>query len=119
VLRTAAWKKITGRIHEGINRRAPRLAAATSGCATIVSRSSQTITVTSVPDLAAVTISNSAGTPVHSGNTPMTVTLKKGRGYFKAEHYTLRFTKEGFQPREVIVSGEVTGWYFGTSSLVD
>ena len=49
----------------------------------------------------------------HSGTTPITVTLKKGRGYFKPEVYTVRFTKDGFQPREIQVRGAVNGWYFG------
>jgi hypothetical protein len=89
------------------------LAAAASGCATIVSRGSQTITVTSVPEAANVSIVNVGGTAVHSGLTPMTVTLKKGRGYFKPETYTVRFAKEGFQQREVTVRGQVNGWYFG------
>ena len=88
-------------------------ALATSGCATIVAKSSQTITVTSVPDAANVSIVNKSGTPVHSGTTPITVTLKKGRGYFKPEAYTVRFAKEGYQAREVTVRGEVNGWYFG------
>ena len=86
---------------------------ATSGCATIVAKSSQTITVTSVPDAASVSIVNKSGTPVHSGTTPITVTLKKGRGYFKPESYTIRFAKDGYQAREVTVRGEVNGWYFG------
>jgi hypothetical protein len=88
-------------------------AAVTSGCATIVSKGSQTITVTSVPDAANVSIVNLGGDAVHSGMTPMTVTLKKGRGYFKPETYTVRFSKEGFQPREITVRGQVNGWYFG------
>ena len=50
---------------------------------------------------------------MHSGTTPMTVTLKKGRGYFKPEVYTVRFTKDGSKPREILVSGAVNGWYFG------
>jgi hypothetical protein len=86
---------------------------AASGCATIVAKSSQTITVTSVPDAASVNIVNKSGTPVHSGTTPITVTLKKGRGYFKPESYTVRFAKDGYQAREVTVRGEVNGWYFG------
>jgi hypothetical protein len=88
-------------------------AFAASGCATIVAKSSQTITVSSVPDTANVSIVNKSGTPVHSGTTPITVTLKKGRGYFKPESYTVRFSKEGYQAREVTVRGEVNGWYFG------
>jgi hypothetical protein len=89
------------------------LGATASGCATIVAKSSQTITITSVPDGAAVNIANAAGTGVHSGNTPMTVTLKKGRGYFKPEHYTVRINKEGFQPQQMTIDGAVNGWYFG------
>lgn len=88
-------------------------ALASSGCATIVAKSSQTITVTSVPAAAQVSIVNKSGAPVHSGTTPVTVTLKKGRGYFKPEAYVVRFSKEGYQAREVVVRGEVNGWYFG------
>jgi hypothetical protein len=89
------------------------LAAASGGCATIVAKSSQTITVSSVPEDAAVRISNAEGVAVHSGNTPMTVTLKKGRGYFKPEHYTVRINKEGFEPHEMKIDGAINGWYFG------
>jgi hypothetical protein len=89
------------------------LAAVSAGCATIVAKSSQTITITSVPPAAGVSIKNAAGVAVHSGTTPMTVTLKKGRGYFKAESYSVMITKEGFQPREINVRGEVNGWYIG------
>lgn len=88
-------------------------AAGTGGCATIVAKSSQTVTVSSVPEDAAVRISNASGAAVHSGNTPMTVTLKKGRGYFKPEHYSVRITKEGFQPHEMTIDGAINGWYFG------
>ena len=89
------------------------LAAVSSGCATIVAKSSQAVTVTSAPPGAAVTVTNRAGTIVHSGNTPLTVTLKKGAGYFKPENYTLRFTKDGFEPSELHLKGTLSGWYFG------
>jgi hypothetical protein len=88
-------------------------AGSAGGCATIVAKSSQTITVNSVPEGAAVSIANGSGASVHSGNTPMTVTLKKGRGYFKPEHYTVRMSKEGFQPHELKIDGAINGWYFG------
>ena len=89
------------------------LCAFFAGCATIIARSNQTITVTSAPEGAAVSVTNAAGSPVHSGNTPMTVTLKKGRGYFKAESYTFHISKEGYRPRDINIRGEVNGWYFG------
>ena len=88
-------------------------AVAATGCATIVAKSSQSITVTSVPPGAAVSISNRAGAAIHSGNTPLTVTLKKGAGYFKPERYVVRVSKEGFQSHELRVDGAVNGWYFG------
>lgn len=88
-------------------------ALVSSGCATIVARSSQELTITSVPEGAAVKISNKGGAAVHSGNTPMTVTLKKGRGYFKPESYTVHIAKDGYQVRDITVAGEVNGWYFG------
>ena len=88
------------------------VALATSGCATIVARSSQEITITSVPEGAAVKINNKGGAAVHSGNTPLTVTLKKGRGYFKAERYTINLAKDGYHVRDIVVQGEVNGWYF-------
>jgi hypothetical protein len=84
-----------------------------SGCATIVAKSSQVVTVASVPPSASVSITNRAGRVVHSGSTPLTVTLKKGAGYFKPESYKLRFTKDGYQAREITIRGQVSGWYFG------
>ena len=85
----------------------------TTGCATIVSKSTQTMTLTSVPDGATVRITNRSGVAVNSSSTPSTVTLKKGRGYFKPETYTLSFSKEGYKPVDITVRGSVNGWYFG------
>jgi len=85
----------------------------TTGCATIVSKSTQTMTLTSVPDGATVRITNKSGVAVNSSSTPSTVTLKKGRGYFKPETYTLSFSKEGYRPVDITVRGSVNGWYFG------
>jgi len=88
-------------------------ALATSGCATIVARSSQELTITSVPEGAVVKINNKSGAAVHSGNTPRTVSLKKGRGYFKPERYTIHVAKDGYRTSDITVQGEVNGWYFG------
>ena len=84
----------------------------TTGCATIVSKSTQTMMLTSVPDGATVRITNKSGVAVNSSSTPSTVTLKKGRGYFKPETYTLSFSKEGYKPVDITVRGSVNGWYF-------
>lgn len=88
-------------------------AALLSGCATILSGSTQTIAVNSEPDGASTTITNAAGEKVHVGTTPFTVTLKRGAGYFRPETYKVTFEKPGFAPREIEISGTLNGWYIG------
>jgi hypothetical protein len=84
-----------------------------AGCATIITGTTQSVTIKSVPEAAAISITNRAGEKIHSGNTPVTVALKRGAGYFKPESYTVNIQKEGFEPQEITISGQVTGWYFG------
>jgi hypothetical protein len=89
------------------------VALSLTGCATIISSTTQTVSIRSAPEGASVIISNRAGEKIHSGTTPVTVTLKKGAGYFKPEVYTLRFEKDSYVSKEVTITGEVSGWYFG------
>ncbi len=84
-----------------------------AGCATIITGTTQSVTIKSVPEAAAISITNRAGEKIHSGNTPVTVSLKRGAGYFKPESYKVNIQKEGFEPQEITISGQVTGWYFG------
>jgi uncharacterized protein YceK len=84
-----------------------------SGCASIFSGSTQTVTVNSEPVGAAVTVTNSAGAKVHSGTTPATFQLARGAGYFRAESYTIKLQKDGFAAKEINVTGNINGWYFG------
>jgi len=39
--------------------------------------------------------------------------LNRGAGYFKPEIYTIKYQKEGFETKEVVVSAQVNGWYVG------
>jgi hypothetical protein len=89
------------------------LVLATSGCATIVSRGTQKVDVSSEPAGATVTITNRSGDIVHSGTTPFTAKLRKGAGYFKKESYAVRFTKDGYETRELALTGTMSGWYIG------
>ncbi len=88
-------------------------ACALSGCATIFNGETQAVTIKSDPDAAALTITNRAGEKIHAGTTPVTLTLKRGAGYFKSEEYKVRVSKDGFTPVEVTVTGSVGGWYIG------
>jgi len=89
------------------------IAAALSGCATIIGSTTQPLTIKSSPEGANVVVINRAGEKIHSGVSPMTVTLNRGAGYFKPEIYTIKFDKEGYESKEIVVTGQVNGWYFG------
>ncbi len=86
---------------------------AMTGCASIISGSTQTLTFKSVPEEAGITITDRAGEKVHTGVTPVTLTLKRGSGYFKPAAYDVAFNKEGFQSKTVKVTGKMNGWYIG------
>ncbi|TXJ01737.1 MAG: hypothetical protein E6Q26_06515 [Acinetobacter sp.] len=82
-----------------------------TGCASIMSGSTQSLSFQSVPDSANISITNRSGEKVHTGQTPATVTLKKGAGFFKPENYQVKFSKAGYQTQTVAVTGTVNGWY--------
>jgi PEGA domain len=84
-----------------------------SGCASIFNGQTQPITISSAPDGATVTVTNRNGDKVHAGTTPVTLTLKRGAGYFKSESYTVSFSKPGFTDKEVVITSSISGWYFG------
>jgi hypothetical protein len=84
-----------------------------TGCASIVSDASYPVAISSTPDNAEFVITNRAGTRVHSGVTPATITLKASSGYFKGESYTIVFNKEGHPGKSFVLKSGVDGWYFG------
>lgn len=84
-----------------------------TGCASIITGSSQTLSFKSVPELSQITITNKKGEKIHVGQTPATVTLRKGAGYFRPESYKVTFAKEGYQTTTFDVKSRLSGWYFG------
>ncbi len=88
-------------------------AGITAGCATIVSDSSYPLAVNSNPDGASFTVTNRDGVEVNRGTTPMTVELKAGGGYFRAQTYTIVLSKEGFEDQVISVRSSMDGWYWG------
>lgn len=84
-----------------------------TGCASILGDSKYPVAVSSAPTGAAFEITDKAGHVIHSGNTPSTVTLKSGRGYFKGETYTLRFKKDGYPDKVATLNSSLSGWYWG------
>ncbi len=84
-----------------------------AGCATIVSDASYPLAVNSDPEGAYFTVTDRDGIEVNRGNTPETVELKAGGGYFKTQNYTIVFAMEGYEDQAVSVRSSMDGWYWG------
>ena len=85
----------------------------TSGCASIITSGDKTISISSQPDAATVTVYDMDKNVVATGETPTKIKLKKGAGYFKAADYRLLIAKAGYQSQEVEIRHDINGWYFG------
>ncbi len=84
-----------------------------SGCASIISGKTQTMTFQSTPELSDITILNRDGKKIHVGKAPVTVSLNRGAGFFVPERYTVIFEKEGYEKKEIKVTPSMNGWYIG------
>lgn len=87
------------------------------GCASIISKSSYPVKITSSPSGAGITVYNKKGEQVHRGTTPATVNLKAGAGYFSGQNYTVEFRKDGYPVRKAQIRRGVDGWYIGGNFL--
>jgi hypothetical protein len=92
---------------------AAALCLALTGCASIIKGGTQPVTIKSVPEGAAVSVTNRAGEKIHAGTTPATLTLKRGAGYFQSEVYSVAIQKDGYAPQTLTITGSVNGWYIG------
>lgn len=89
------------------------VALSLSGCASIISGKTQTMTFQSTPELSDITILNRDGKKIHVGKAPITVSLNRGAGFFVPERYTVIFEKEGYEKKEIKVTPSMNGWYIG------
>ncbi len=84
-----------------------------TGCASIVSSSSWPLTVKTNPVGANLQITNRHGISVFNGQTPATILLKSGSGFFTSESYTLKLTVDGYVEKTIPVNCTLNGWYLG------
>jgi len=94
------------------------LTAILTGCASIVGEREQAVTINSTPDDAQVTITDEQSEEIHSGETPVTVQLKKSDGsYFGGKTYTVDVSKPGIRvprnPYRVAAEWLVCRWQSG------
>jgi len=87
-------------------------AISVSGCASIVSKSSWPVTVQSNPSGAKCEVVKESGVKIHTGETPMTITLDSGSGYFSSAKYMINCSKDGKQASSEL-SSHFNGWYVG------
>jgi len=88
----------------------------TTGCASIVSDTQYPVSIQSSPENLRFTIKNEMGQVIHTGKTPMTVTLAASDGYFSKAKYTVEFMSNGKKEVATIVP-TVDGWYFANILL--
>lgn len=84
-----------------------------SSCASIVSKSLYPITIDSTPANAKISITDKKGKEIYLGNTPATVKLKAGAGFFTKAEYQVKFSSAGYEDKIVPVVFKLDGWYFG------
>lgn len=83
-----------------------------SGCATIVGKSDQLISLNSQPSAAKVSITDEKGVTVMTGVTPTTVTLKKSDGsWFGGKTYLVKVEKDGYETQTIQINHQPNGWY--------
>jgi hypothetical protein len=84
-----------------------------ASCASIVSKTSYPVNITSSPAGCHVTVKDQNGSVVHQGTTPTSVKLSARGGYFKPARYSFEFSKRGLPSQTVNLTAEMDGWYFG------
>nr|MBL8412170.1 hypothetical protein [Dechloromonas sp.] len=91
-------------------------ALALSGCASIFSGTTQEVGIRTTPG-AKFTVTNAYGSQVASGESPATVDLKRGAGYFSPQAYRIQLSKSGYKPRTLDIKPGMNPWYFGNILL--
>jgi len=84
-----------------------------SSCASIVSRSQWPLTVNTTPSGAKVEITDRSGFTVFVGNSPATLMLKSGAGFFAKQSYSVKLTLDGYDERILPLECTLNGWYVG------
>lgn len=84
-----------------------------SGCASIVSSSAHPVFIDSAAGETQFIINNRHGVEIARGQTPATIVLETGAGYFKNAHYLVHFTKPDYQNQTYSLVANGNPWYYG------
>ncbi len=91
------------------------VAVTSFSCASILSKSEYPVLVKSKPEHVRFAIEKlNTGEKIFEGETPTTVVLKAGDGYFKKSVYNVIFyNKNGEKAKEIRLEASIDGWYVG------
>lgn len=84
----------------------------TASCATIISGSTQTISISASPETAKITLKDSKG-PISTAQGHLRITLDRGSGFFQSASYTTVLEKKGYEKVRVPIRAGLNGWYVG------
>jgi hypothetical protein len=88
-----------------------------TSCASILGKSAYPVSINSNPNGADISITDKKGKEVYKGQSPATVSLKSGAGYFSRAEYQVRISSKGYAEQVVPVIYKLNGWYFGNLFL--
>lgn len=88
-----------------------------TSCASILGKSAYPVSINSNPNGADISITDKKGKEVYKGQSPATVSLKSGAGYFSRAEYQIRISSKGYSEQIVPVIYKLNGWYFGNLFL--
>ncbi len=84
-----------------------------ASCASIVDSGDENVMFLTNIDDAKITIQNKNFIPISRTTSPSVVNLKKGRGFFMGETYTVTAEKEGYESQTQVLHTTLNGWYLG------
>lgn len=85
----------------------------TTGCASIVSKTTYPVKISSNPEQVTISVIDEKGESVFKGQTPTMVSLPTKAGYFRGKSYTVTFEKDGYSDQTVQINKKLDGWYIG------
>ena len=88
-----------------------------TSCASILGKSSYPVSINSNPNGADISITDKKGKEVYKGQSPATVSLKSGAGFFSRAEYQVKISSKGYAEQVVPVIYKLNGWYFGNLFL--
>ncbi len=90
-----------------------------SGCASIISGSTQQLNITTEPEAAHLEIYDENNMQIWSASSPSTVTLDRGAGFFKGASYRVEISKDGYRKKTVYINASLNGgWYIAGNFLL-